>query len=289
MRISDEIEFLSIYFVVGDTPKEWTRNAIKDPPSGGWSNAFVIRNEGFLPKVFIPYTLQSWSVPKECYELERTREVLKPVDGPWMLDCLIRNEVTYGKLPGANLDRAAAAQVIEALGFEVPPQFLPEDAVPTKKERKAKEKQPRVDKREGLVSVATIAQELGIIPRVARGYLRAAKIDKPAVGWAGDQAWADMIREALKAEMSKEKPVKVKPAPKAKPEPAKKVKAKKAAPKPAKKAAAPKGVKVEMLGKPSKGRTFPASTPEQIKAAGKAMKKAPAKKQPAKKKGKKSK
>lgn len=238
-KLSDTVEYVSIYFVMGDTPSGWTRNEIKDPPSGGWSNAFIIRREGFLPKIFIAYTVQSWSVRPECYELERTREPLKPINPVWMKDAIERAYLSRQNL-GVPMDIEAAGQVIEAMGFEIPDMFKPEVAAKPEKVKKERTKSPVREAREGLVSVAQIAEELNILPRVARGYLRAAKIDKPAVGWAGDEAWADMIREALKAEMSKEKPVKEKPAPKAKPEPVEKPKAKKAAPKPAKKAPAPK-------------------------------------------------
>jgi hypothetical protein len=237
MRISDEVEFLSIYFIMGDSPQGWTRNAIKDPPAGGWSNAYVIHKSGFLPKIFVPYTLQSWPVPKECYELERTREPLKVPEPVWVQDQLIRSFNSRQKL-GVPMDLEAAGDVCKALGFEVPVEFKPADAEPVPaKERKAKERAAKPDSRAGLVTVASIALELGIVPRIARGYLRDLKVPKPEVGWAGDQAWADDIKAKLQAEMNKEK--KAKPAPKAKPEPEKKVKVKKVAPKPVKKAPAP--------------------------------------------------
>jgi len=255
-KVSDTIDYVSIYFVMGEAPQGWTRNAIKDPASGGWSNAFIIRREGYMPKIFVPYSLQSWSVPEDCYELERTREPIKELDKPWMLDCLVRNLRTYSKISGHTVDVDAAIHLIEAMGFEVPPEFVPQEEEKPVKEKKAKAKSPVREARTGLTSVAQIAEELGIVPRVARGYLRAAKIDKPAVGWAGDQAWADMIREALKAEMSKEKPVKVKAEPKAKPEPAPKAKAKKAAPKPVKKAPAP-APKAKAAKKPAPKKPAP--------------------------------
>lgn len=289
MQIGENVQYLSIYFVMGDAPAGWTRNAIKDPPSGGWSNAFVITKEGFLPKIFVPYSLQSWPVPKECYELERTREPIKELDKPWMLDCLKRSFATYSKIGGHAIDTQAAHDVIVAMGFEeMPEEFaqVEEERKVTKKERVKAERTSKPNAREGLTTVAQIAEELKIIPRIARGYLRAAKIEKPEIGWAGDQAWADSIREALKAEMNKEKPVKAPPpikakAVKPKPEPVSKVSAKKATPKASKKAAAPlpkakktaaatkkANIKVIPLGKPGKGKTF-AGTPEGMKAAAK--------------------
>jgi hypothetical protein len=240
VKLSDTVEYVSIYFVMGETPQGWTRNDIKDPPSNGWSNAFIIRQPGFLPKVFLSYTVQSWVVSPQCYELERFRDPIKPLNPVWMKDSIERAYLSR-KGSGVPMDTEAAGLVIQSMGFEIPDMFKPEVAEKPVKEKKVKAKSGVREAREGLISVAQIAEELKILPRVARGYLRAAKIDKPeGVGWAGDAAWADMIREALKAEMSKEKPVKVKAAPKAKPEPVEKPKAKKAAPKPVKKAPAPK-------------------------------------------------
>lgn len=249
VKIAEGIEYVSIYFVLGEAPQGWTRNAIKDPPSNGWSNAFIIRRDGFLPKIFVPYTLQSWPVPLDCYELERPRDPIKDLNKDWMLDCLTRNLRTYSKISGHQVDPDAAIDIIKAMGFEVPEEFRPAEEVKPVKEKKVKAKSAVREAREGLISVASIAEGLKIIPRVARGYLRAAKVDKPAHGWAGDQAWADEIKAILEAEMAKEK--KPKPAKKAvekKPEPKKKVKIEvkdtpaqkkmlKAIPKPAKKKA----------------------------------------------------
>lgn len=52
---------------------------------------------------------------------------------------------------------------------------------------------------EGLIGIASIAEELGIDPRAARAILRSAKVAKPAKGgWSGDAAWADTIRTCLR-------------------------------------------------------------------------------------------
>lgn len=65
-------------------------------------------------------------------------------------------------------------------------------------ERPAKrEKTPRPS-REGLISVQSIAQELGIEAGEARQILRKAKIEKPEAGWAGDEKWANEIRTVIK-------------------------------------------------------------------------------------------
>lgn len=51
--------------------------------------------------------------------------------------------------------------------------------------------------REGLIAVADIAKEFNIIPRVARGHLRAAKYPKPAHGWAFTPEQAQQARTII--------------------------------------------------------------------------------------------
>ena len=206
-KLNDEVEYTSIYFIMGEAPKDWGRNAISDPPSGGWSNAFIIRKVGFQPKIFLPYTVQAWSVPPTCYELERTREPLKPVDPVWMKDCIERNFISRQGL-GIPMDKDAAAAVIQSLGFEVPEMFAPEEADKPVKQKREKPKSVVREARAGLISVAQIAEELSILPRVARWYLRDLKVEKPSHGWAGDETWASVIRESLKVAMKVEKKTK---------------------------------------------------------------------------------
>lgn len=77
--------------------------------------------------------------------------------------------------------------------------------------------------REGLITVASIAEEYGLIPREARGLLRSAKLPKPSCGWAYEakDPALDKVREVLKAgkQEVKEPAVKKAPAKKSKIEP----------------------------------------------------------------------
>lgn len=196
-KLNEIVEYVSIYFVTGDAPKEWGRNAIKDPAAGGWSNAFIIRKEGFQPKIFVPYTVQAWSVPPDCYELARVRDVIKPLDSVWMKDCIERNYINRQGL-GIPMDKEAAGLVIEALGFELPDMFKTEEAEKPAKERKVKPKSAVREARAGLISIATISDELKLLPRIARGFLRDANIQKPDIGWCGDNDWAETIRAVLR-------------------------------------------------------------------------------------------
>lgn len=75
-----------------------------------------------------------------------------------------------------------------------------------KAERAPRESKKRL--REGKVSVAQIAQEMGILPRVARGMLRDAEWKKPEGGWVYDPTDTksiDAVKALLAAGPKKEK------------------------------------------------------------------------------------
>jgi hypothetical protein len=57
-------------------------------------------------------------------------------------------------------------------------------------------KAPKVD-RSKFITVQSICEEIKMDPRDARAALRKAKIEKPAGGWLGDEAWAKTIRGLL--------------------------------------------------------------------------------------------
>ena len=82
------------------------------------------------------------------------------------------------------------------------------DSVPTAKAKSAAKAKPKkkvepkkTDKREGLVTVVAIAKEYKLAPPEARALLRAAKLKKPAVGWAFAPNSPELkrVREVLKA------------------------------------------------------------------------------------------
>jgi hypothetical protein len=76
-------------------------------------------------------------------------------------------------------------------------------ATPAKKAPAAKKPTPKAKAPapKKLVAVTDIAKEYGLVPREARALLRAAKLKKPAVGWAyaKDDAALKRVREVLKA------------------------------------------------------------------------------------------
>jgi hypothetical protein len=106
--------------------------------------------------------------------------------------------------PSEAMDAQAAnpSSLVSKVEHRVP--ATAEDMLPPKQTLKKlpKEKKPKVrEVRAGMTTVAAIASEYGLIPREARGLLRAAKIAKPKVGWAydaKDPALA-VVRELLKA------------------------------------------------------------------------------------------
>lgn len=63
-----------------------------------------------------------------------------------------------------------------------------------KREKKTKEKRAT---REGLVSIGDIAKDLGMIPREARGILRAIKMAKPSCGWAWPAGEVEFIAKQI--------------------------------------------------------------------------------------------
>lgn len=62
-----------------------------------------------------------------------------------------------------------------------------------------KEKPQKIPKpsKEGLISIAEIAASLKMEPRDARAALRAAKVEKPVVGWAWSKSEVDTIKKIL--------------------------------------------------------------------------------------------
>lgn len=69
---------------------------------------------------------------------------------------------------------------------------------PARVPREKKEKSPR-PARDGLISIADIAEELKMEPREARGILRKAKIEKPDAGWAWSKNEVDTIKKLLQS------------------------------------------------------------------------------------------
>lgn len=63
----------------------------------------------------------------------------------------------------------------------------------------ARAARPSRPSRDGLISIAVIATELGITAKEARGILRSLKVAKPAAGWVFTDMEAGLIKEQLKS------------------------------------------------------------------------------------------
>lgn len=196
------VQYVQIYFISGDAPKEWGRNSIKDGPSG-WSNCFVIRRPGKPTRIFIPYSCEGWEVPDDCYELAKTKNTGNVLEPVWMFGCIVR-AFDGRKRNGLTFDADSACDVLRYMGMTPPGNMTPETALPVVAPTRVQDAPSRRDVRAGLRDVASICAGLAITPRQARGYLRNAKVEKPENGWVGDDKWAAMIEKTIKAEMAKE-------------------------------------------------------------------------------------
>lgn len=198
------IEWKHLYFVNGPTPQGWSRNDIKDGPNG-WSNAYVIREEGKKTRIFVPYSCEGWEVSDDCYELERTREPKVAVEKFWMLDCIIR-AFDGRKRHGLPADARSACDVIRSLGF-VPPGNMSQSETPVPASQDAPTRVQTKRAPSDLTTVGTIAEGLGLPAKQARIYLRALKVEKPEWGWQGDAKWAkgitDILAKAMKDDPKK--------------------------------------------------------------------------------------
>ena len=95
----------------------------------------------------------------------------------------VATPATNSRLPKGGLEPAGVAMLKEAsVAKSTKDAGRHERAVVKQQERAAKVREGR----DGFITVASIAKEYGMIPREARACLRAAKLTKPAGGWAFD-------------------------------------------------------------------------------------------------------
>lgn len=197
-----DIAYKNLYFVNGPTPQGWARNDIKDGPNG-WCNAFVIREQGQMTRVFIPYSCEGWEVDDECFELQKVKEPQHEISKTWMFSCIVR-AFDGRKRHGLPTDNRSACDVITWLGMTPPGNMRPETALTIATPTITPDKVSLRASRTGLLTINDACAGLAITPRQARGYLRNAGVQKPAPGWVGDQKWIDSITKTIKAEMVKE-------------------------------------------------------------------------------------
>ncbi len=90
----------------------------------------------------------------------------------------------------SNIRRFLSKPILRPEGTSSP---IPLEAPPPRREPRA----PRPSK-DGLVTIAIIAQDISLDPREARAALRALKIEKPDAGWAWPSDEAEKIKEQLR-------------------------------------------------------------------------------------------
>jgi hypothetical protein len=82
-------------------------------------------------------------------------------------------------------------------GRELEPQPDPQPK-PKREPKPRKERKPKAPAPDGAITVAAIADKIGMKASDARAILRKRKVPKPDHGWSGDSKWAKEIEKHLK-------------------------------------------------------------------------------------------
>ncbi|KFH18459.1 hypothetical protein ELZ19_06945 [Brucella abortus] len=125
MQVAEGLEWLHIYWVRGDVPKNMRatyRYEVKDPPCSGWQHAFVIRGEK-RSTIFCPYSFDAHTVRNDCAELMGAVEPKGDFRLEFMLGLMRKN---WDEMQGRGWikDYDTAALVFRRLGSEVPLQVM---------------------------------------------------------------------------------------------------------------------------------------------------------------------
>lgn len=122
MQVTDEIEWLQIYWITGVAPRNVRfRNAVSDPPCLGWQHALVIRGEK-VSTIFCPYTFTAYTVSNSCSEMAQCKEDTE-YRPDFMQGLLDRNWAKYQGW-GFQRDYDTCALFMRKLGLEVPAQIM---------------------------------------------------------------------------------------------------------------------------------------------------------------------
>lgn len=122
VEIPTDIRYQPVYYIRGTAPKQWSnRYYVKDPPSSGESQAFVLGEpDAPVVTIFCPFTLQSYSVSSDTGEaagydpVPMTEELLLR-----LVEVITRKWHDYVGM-GFQRDYDVAALVLTKLGAEVP-------------------------------------------------------------------------------------------------------------------------------------------------------------------------
>lgn len=201
------VTYERVWWVMGPVPQDlrarWPQDVI-DPPSSGWHGVLVYRpnrSDAKYAQVFDPATGWGRDVALESMELNGAKQI-NDWDETKMVG-RIRKTCERNDRLGVSMSYGKANFMLEHLGvdpFERTSAAEEEATEPKARELKA----PKVDARAGLVQASDIAAKLGIEARDLRNACRKLKIEKPALGWAGPQVWADDIEKRVRAFLAAE-------------------------------------------------------------------------------------
>lgn len=118
-EIAKGVEWLHVYYVRGSSPKGWVpRTVIQDPPSSGWTLAFVMRDTKHS-EILCPYTLQAYRVPTDCSEVAKAKEPPQAFRPEWT-EAFMRKRWADCVSRGWQRDYDVAARLMKKMGWEVP-------------------------------------------------------------------------------------------------------------------------------------------------------------------------
>lgn len=199
MQINDKLELATIYFINGEPPKGHPATSIKDGPAG-YHLCYIIHREDSC-SILTTSTAEGWTVPKDCWELEKRTNIPLTVS----LENFLRrmsSVVATRRRYNLPFDLDLVNEVVELLGGK-PVKRLEREETPVK-ERKEKAA-PKKDKpsREGLRSIKDVEEATGLKGRIIRGILRESGLKPSEAGWVGDEAWFESIVKVVKEAQAK--------------------------------------------------------------------------------------
>lgn len=130
--VGDDVYWVRIYWLYGEAPKGSAsnkRSEVKDPPTSGWSHAFLIDpgTASKLVTLFCPYTMTSYQVSRDSYEMEGTAGPFGGFPRERIEKLVIAKWEEYAKA-STQVDYGTAAIIFRAMGLVVPQNILPEGA-----------------------------------------------------------------------------------------------------------------------------------------------------------------
>lgn len=209
------VTYERVWWCMGPIPQtmrtRWPQD-VTDPPTSGWGQVLVYRpnrSDAKYAQVFDPSTGWGRDVALESMELNSSKPI-NDWDEAKMVARMMRIATSNDRL-GVGMSYGKLNFFLEKMGAEPFKREREEEEAERAEKTPKAPKEPKVDARAGLVQAADIATKLGIEARDLRNICRKLKIEKPALGWCGSQAWADDIEKRARAFLAAEAPAPVAP------------------------------------------------------------------------------